>query len=180
MVPIEGSLIKIAHISITLLGSFIVDWNTRLSKLLRIIGYSIPILFVFLYIDQVFQYQLWLVVFSSFISMGISIHCQGYYRVLYGLARYPQLIVDMVLVAINMFLLSTLLIEVFIMWFILDFLIIILILMEKGSENYHVAITYLTLCVLPSDIALLTLWAIESVEHGLSTPLFTSLGELAR
>ncbi|MEM1780446.1 MAG: proton-conducting transporter membrane subunit [Desulfurococcaceae archaeon] len=180
MVPIEGSLIKIAHISITLLGSFIVDWNTRLSKLLRIIGYSIPILFVFLYIDQVFQYQLWLVVFSSFISMGISIHCQGYYRVLYGLARYPQLIVDMVLVAINMFLLSTLLIEVFIMWFILDFLIIILILMEKGSENYHVAITYLTLCVLPSDIALLTLWAIESVEHGLSTPLFTSLVELAR
>lgn len=161
-------------------GSILVDYYPRLSKLLRIIGFiSAPILIVSLGYN-ILDYQLLLTTLASVIAIGVSLHNEGYYKVIYGLSRYFQVIVDLVLVSLILLFSSTYLIELIIYWFFLDLVVaFIAITMEHGAESLPVASTYIAMCIAPSDIALLTMWAMLATRYGLFNSLLLPLNNLS-
>ncbi|MEM0031791.1 MAG: proton-conducting transporter membrane subunit [Desulfurococcaceae archaeon] len=174
---------KIVHALLILLpvisGSILVDAYPRLSRVLRITGFTVPTILLLTTGYPMIDYQLALVLLTSVVAIGVSIHSEGYYKVIYGLSRYFQLVVDLVLATLLLLFSSSFLIELIIYWFFLDIIVaFIAITMEHGTENLPVASTYIAMCIAPSDIALLTMWAMLAVRYGLFNSLLTPLNTL--
>jgi len=160
-----------------LTGSILVDSNPKLSRALRITGYAAaPVIFTFSGLLKLLDYQLALTLIASVTAIGISLHSEGYYKVIYGLARYFQIVVDTVLTSLILLFSSTFLVELIVYWFFLDIVVaFIAITMEHGAENLPVASTYIAMCIAPSDIALLTMWAVLAIKYGVFNSLFLPL-----
>lgn len=158
------------------LGSTLVDSYPRTSRVLRLLGFvSAPLLTLSLGFS-IRDYQLVLTTLASIIAVGVSLHNEGYYKVIYGLSRYFQVVVDVVLVNLILLFSSTYLIELIIYWFFLDLVVaFVAITMEHGAENLPVASTYIAMCIAPSDVALLTMWAILASRLGLFNSLLLPL-----
>jgi len=164
--------VKIVYAStvlgLVLLGSYVVDSNPRLSRILRMLGFiAIPALMVLTGYLHLHDYQLVLLLIASIIAVGVSLHSEGYYKVLYGVSRRFQLVVDVILASLILLFSSSYFIELIIYWFFLDlFVAFAAITMEHGAENLPVASTYIVMCIAPSDLALLTMWALLALKYG--------------
>ncbi|MEM4717969.1 MAG: proton-conducting transporter membrane subunit [Desulfurococcaceae archaeon] len=157
-------------------GSILVDSYPRLSRVLRIMGFIAAPILITIMGYNIADYQLLLTLLASIIAIGVSLHNEGYYKVIYGLSRYFQVIVDLVLVSLILLFSSTYLVELIIYWFFLDLVIaFIAITIEHGTENLPVASTYIAMCIAPSDIALLTMWATLASKQGLFNSLLLQL-----
>jgi len=177
------ALVKLAYaislFSTMIAGSIIADYYPRASRVIRAVGFlGIPAVFVGLRLVKLLDYQLVLTLVASIVALGISLHNEGYYKVIYGLARPFQLIIDLVLASLILLFSSTLFMELIIYWFFIDIVVaFIAITMEYGAENLPVAMTYVAMCIAPSDIALLTAWAMLFSKLGLYESLMLPLNE---
>lgn len=163
-----------------LIGANLVDSQPRLSRLLRILGFTIPpVLFISLGLFTLLDYQLVLTIVSIIVAIGVSLHNEAYYRTLYGVTRYFQVIIDTVLATLILLFSSNYFVELIVYWLFLDIIVaLIAITMEYGVENLPVASTYIVMCIAPSDIALLTMWALLASRHGLMQSLFLELNTI--
>ncbi|MEM4602059.1 MAG: hypothetical protein QW808_04080, partial [Desulfurococcaceae archaeon] len=172
---------SILTLAIVTFASILTDRYPRASRAMRVAGFLVvPSLFILLGLVELQGYQIVLTLLTSGVAIGISLHNEGYYRVIYGLARYSQIIVDTILASLILLFSSTFLIELIVYWFFIDITVaFIAITMEHGSENLPVASTYIAMCIAPSDIALLTMWAILAGELGLYNSLLFPLNKVA-
>lgn len=163
----------------TILASIIVDTHPRLSAVLRAINFlGIPLVFLVTGLVELQDYQLLLVLVAGVVAVGISLHSEGYYKVIYGLARYFQITINLVLASLILLFSSTLFVELIIYWFFIDIIVaFVAITMEYGTENLPVAATYVAMCIAPSDIALLTMWATLVSKIGLYESLLLPLNK---
>lgn len=161
-------------------ASILVDRHPRASKAMRVVGFLVaPSVFLLTRIIELQTYQLVFTFLTATVAIGISLHSEGYYRVIYGLARYFQVIIDVILVSLLLLFSSTFFIELIIYWFFIDIVVaFIAITMEYGHENLPVASTYIAMCIAPSDVALLTMWAILVTEVGLYDSLLFPLNRV--
>lgn len=160
------------------LGAILGDSHPGIGKILRVIGYMTPLVYALIFPQLLVWPQIIFIILATIVSIGVSIHNEGYYRVLYGIVRYPQLVVDSTLLLINMLFSSIYFGELMLTWLFLDILVIVLILMEKGVENYGVATTYMLMAILPSDLALLTTYALISHNIGFTQALLAPISQL--
>jgi len=180
----NNALVKVIYSSSVfipiLIGSIMVDSYPRISKLLRIMGFTAPpLLFILTGYIRLLDYQLVLTLVTVIAALGISLHSEAYYRVLYGTSRFFQISIDVILASLLLLYSSTYFIELIIYWFILDiFIALVAITMEYGAENLPVASTYIALCIAPSDIALLTMWALLASSYGLDYSIFINLNTI--
>ncbi|MGC8982560.1 MAG: proton-conducting transporter membrane subunit [Desulfurococcaceae archaeon] len=160
-------------------SSVIIDKYPRLSKLLRIVGYiGVPATFMVLGLFRLPDFQVLLVVTSSLVAIAISLHSEGYYKVVYGLSRYFQVVVDNLLALLILTFSSSYFVELLVYWFLLDLLVAFTaITLERGSENIPVAATYLAMCAAPSDVAILTMFSLLANKLGFYQALTTPLSE---
>lgn len=180
MISIESYRVIYAAIVLgpVISGSLLVDVYPRLSRVLRILGFIAgPLILFTLAPTKPLFFQLVLTTLSAIVAIGISLHNEGYYKVMYGVSRYFQLVVDMVLGSLILLFSSAFFIEVIIYWFFLDMLIaFIAITMEHGAENLPVASTYIAMCIAPSDLGLLALWAVLAGRYGLFESMMLRIG----
>lgn len=171
------SLYALSMLAVVSSASLLVDSKPRLSRSLRVLGFlGIPVLFLGTGLLKLLDYQLLLTLTASVIAVGVSLHGEGYYKVMYGLAKNFQLVVDLVLASLILLFSSTLFIELIMYWFFVDVIIAFIALtMEYGTENLKVAAIYIAMCIAPSDIALLTMWAILASKIGLYESLLLPL-----
>lgn len=150
------------------LSSLIVDNYPRVSRVLRVFSYIlIPSLFISTRLIELQDYQTILAVTTSIVAFGISLHSEGYYRVIYGLSRHTQVIIDITLASILLLFTSTLFFELLVYWLLVDIVVaFIAITMEHSPENFEASTTYISMCIAPSDLALLSTWAILANEIG--------------
>jgi len=165
-----------------LIGANIVDFYPRLSRLLRILGFTIPpILFLSLGLFTLLDYQLVLTVVTVIVAIGVSLHSEAYYRTLYAMSRYFQVVVDTVLAVLILLFSSSYFVELLVYWLFLDVVVaLVAITMEYGVENLPVASTYIVMCIAPSDLALLTIWALLASNYGLIPSLFLELNTITQ
>jgi len=163
--------------TLTALSSITSDMYPRLSKLLASIGLlGVPVIYVALRLLVLPDYQLALLLMTSFVTAFISLHSTGYYKYMYGVTRYPKLILNTVNAILVLLFSSTILLELLVYWLLVDIIIAFTaITLERGYENLRVSATYLVMCIAPSDIALLTLWAILAANIGLYEALFIDI-----
>jgi NADH-quinone oxidoreductase subunit M len=123
----NNALVKVIYSSSVfipiLIGSIMVDSYPRISKLLRIMGFTAPpLLFILTGYIRLLDYQLVLTLVTVIAALGISLHSEAYYRVLYGTSRFFQISIDVILASLLLLYSSTYFIELIIYWFILDIL----------------------------------------------------------
>lgn len=160
-------------------GALIVDSYPRLSKVLRILGFLIPGLFFLAGMIELLWFQPYFMLLSTIAAVGLTLHTEGYYKVIYGKVMYQQLVMDTMLSLIILLFSSETLIEAITLWIVLELVSVLLILMEKGYENYPVAIKYLVFCATPGDISILSIWVLASQKYGFIESLLTPLTELS-
>ncbi|MEM0249938.1 MAG: proton-conducting transporter membrane subunit [Desulfurococcaceae archaeon] len=172
-------LYTLSIFTIATLASIVVDTHPRLSTILRVVGFlGIPVVFLVTGLIELQDYQLLLVLVTGIVAIGISLHSEGYYKVIYGLTRYFQVAINLILASLILLFSSTLFAELIVYWFFIDIIVaFVAITMEYGVENLSVAATYVAMCVAPSDIALLTMWATLVGKVGLYESLLLPLNE---
>ena len=176
--PIEIKILySISVLLPVILGASIVDSNPRLSRLLRMLGFTAPVLMLlFTQLIHLLDYQLCLTLVSIVVAIGVSLHNEAYYKVLYGVSRYFQVVVDTALAALILLFSSSFFIELIVYWFFIDIIVaLIAITMEYGVENLPVSSTYIVMCIAPSDIALITMWALLVSKYGLMSSLLLEI-----
>lgn len=165
-------------ILLSALGALTVDTRPRLSKALRIIAFLTPSLVYLLGFLQLLWFQPYFMIMATIVAMGLTLHTEGYYRVIYGKVMYQQLVMDTMLSLIILLFAAETLLEVITLWIILEMVSVLLILMERGYENYPVVIKYLVFCATPGDISVLSIWVLLSQKLGLLDSLLIPLSQL--
>jgi len=163
--------------ALTALSSITSDKYPRLSKLLAGVGLlGVPVTYIALRLLVLPDYQLVLLLMTSFITTFISLHSAGYYKYMYGVTRYFKLILNTISALLVLLFSSIILLELLVYWLLVDIIIAFTaITLERGYENLRVSATYLIMCIAPSDIALLTLWAILATNVGFYEALFIEI-----
>lgn len=157
-----------------------VDKRPRASRALRIAGFVTPLAFLLLDPRAAFDFQIVLTAVSVLAAIGISLHAEGYYRTIYGLSRYFVIPLDILLLMTIMLYSSYTFLEIIVYWFLIGIITaFIAIPLERGEEGLGTSITYLVMCVAPSDIALLTIWGVLASRMGFYESLITPLPTLA-
>jgi len=164
-------------VTLTTLSSLLADRNPRLSKLLVFTGLlGVPLIFTVTKLLILPDYQLVLLILASFITTLTSIHSTGYYKYMYGVTKHTKLVLNSICTIIVLLFSSTTIIELLVYWLLADIVIAFTaITLERGYENLRVAATYLVMCIAPSDIALLTLWAILAANIGFYESLLAEI-----
>ncbi|AFL67008.1 NADH/Ubiquinone/plastoquinone (complex I) [Desulfurococcus amylolyticus DSM 16532] len=178
MSMIHGIITSASYI-LVLTGSAISDSLARLSRVLRVIGFALPLIDALFNPAGSLDFQKYFVVLATLVSVAVTLHSEGYYRVIYGKVSYQQSLLNTVLVTVLTVFNARLLGEFVIGLLLLDLLLILVILMDKGAENYGIAIYYIVLSTIPADIAVLTMWATIAQNYGLEASLTTSFSMLA-
>ncbi|MEZ0394760.1 MAG: complex I subunit 5 family protein [Desulfurococcaceae archaeon] len=160
------------------LGALLVDARPRISKVLRTAGY-IGSAAIALASGDLLWFQPFFVILAATVTVFVSLHSEGYYRAVYGKASFFQTILDLLMTMLLWFFTSSSLGEFIAAWMFLDIVAVVMILMERGAENYRVAATYVVACTLPSDVSVLSLWALEGVRAGLENAFAKPLAQLA-
>jgi len=97
------------------------------------------------------------------------------------MSRYFQVVVDTVLAVLILLFSSSYFVELLVYWLFLDVVVaLVAITMEYGVENLPVASTYIVMCIAPSDLALLTIWALLASNYGLIPSLFLELNTITQ
>ena len=161
-------------------GALIVDSHPRFSKILRILGFLVPGLFFLAGVVELLWFQPYFILLSMIAAVGLTLHTEGYYRVIYGKVMYQQLVTDVMLSLVILLFSSETLIEVITLWIVLELVSVLLILMERGYENYPVAIKYLVFCATPGDVSILSIWVLASQKYGFIESLLIPLTELSQ
>lgn len=168
-----------AAFGLIVVSDIFVDRHPRASRALRIAGFLAPLAFQLLGLYALSDFQLVLTIVSILAAIGISLHAEGYYRTIYGLSRYFMAPIDMLLMMTIMLYSSYTFLEIIIYWFLIGIITaFVAIPLERGEEGLGVSITYLVMCIAPSDIALLTIWGILASKMGLYESLITPLSAL--
>ncbi|WP_440059442.1 complex I subunit 5 family protein [Thermogladius sp. 4427co] len=170
-------LTDVVSFSLAISGGVLYDSHPRLSRAVRVLGFTLPVVYVLLARGDLLWFQYYLTLIAAAIAVGVSLHSEDFYWIVYGQASYPLVVIDTSLVLLEIVFSSLNLIEMMAAWLSLDIILILLILLEKGVENYHVAVTYMILSMLPSDIALFTIWALLADKWGDYGGLMISLSE---
>ncbi|AFK51418.1 Na+/H+ antiporter, subunit D [Thermogladius calderae 1633] len=177
--PLFKALVDALAMGLVLAGALSVDSRPRLSRALRLAGFAVPLVSLVYAPYGLLWFQYFFLVLSFLVSIGVSLHNEDYYRVVYGSASYPQAVIDLSLVLLEVAFSSVNLIELFVAWFTLDLVLLLVILLEKGMENYRVAVTYIVLSMLPCDLSLFTFWVLVSARTGVYEAFTASFSELA-
>ncbi len=160
-------------------ASYIVDRNSRRSRILRAIAYLsvwIPIAIGFIVVDDL---QLFFILLSTIVCIAISYYSEGYLRVLFGKISSLQIMIDLTLVLLVMFFTANTLIELVVLWISIELLGFLLILLEKGFRNWGIATKYLILCATTGDISLFTWLAVSAINIGFEKGLFVDFTTLS-
>ena len=185
--PIILSLLyKYLYIAITtiiiLTGSILVDSYQRVSRILRITGYILVIFmilldrFVFSFLDSI-SYPFLLLL--GLVGVFVTLYCEGYTRVLLGLARALQLPLDIFMVSLLLLFSSSTLMEFVVFWIITELIGFMLILTEGTRSAWRAAIQYLVVGALTADFSLFTLLAIISYSVGLDKAFMYTFTNIA-
>ncbi|ADV64377.1 complex I subunit 5 family protein [Desulfurococcus mucosus] len=164
---------------LVLSGSLLSDRASRLSKVLRVTGFTMPLLDALINQQGALGFQEYFVVLASLASIAITLHSEGYYRILTGKVSYQQTLLNTTLIAVLTVFNARILGEFVTGLLVLDVLLMLVIMMDKGAENYKVAIYYIVLSAVPADVAVLSLWALIAQYMGLDASLTASPAELA-
>ncbi len=169
-------------IVVILSGSVTVDYYQRISRVLRIIGYSLMVLFIpldalFMGILNALSYPFLLLL--GIVGLFVTLYCEGYSRVLLGLARTLQLPLDIFMISLLLLYSSSTLIEFVMFWIITELIGFMIILSEGTRRAWNAAIQYLIVGALTADFSLFTLLAVISYNVGLDKALVYTFPELA-
>jgi len=179
MIPVKVSYVVLVAL-FTTLSSVLSDRNPRLSKALVVVGLlGVPAAYVSTGLLALPDYQLVLLLMASFITTLVSLHSTGYYTYMYGATRHVKLVLNTVCAVLVLLFSSTTLLELLVFWLLADVIVAFTaITLERGYENLRVAATYLVMCIAPSDLALLTLWAILATRIGFYESLLAEITSL--
>ena len=176
-----SALIKVHYtaliVLLTTLSSLLSDRNPRLSKVLSTLGLlGVPLIYTFTGLLTLPDYQLVLLLLACVVTTTVSLHSTGYYRYMYGATSQVKLVINAVSAVLVLLLSSSTLLELLVYWLLADVMIAFTaITLERGYENIRVSATYLVMSIAPSDVSLLTLWAILAAQRGLYESLFTDI-----
>ncbi|NPA99724.1 MAG: hypothetical protein GXO43_10140 [Crenarchaeota archaeon] len=153
-------------------GSLLVDKMRRLGRALRVFAYAY--LFFLVGIDYLWLHILlplsypFLVLLGT-IGLAVTLYTEGYSRVLLGMARPLQIIVEILSVALLLLFTSTLVIEFVMYWILTELVGFMIIIFDGTRESWRAAITYLVIGALTADFSLFTLLAVIAEKVGLTT-----------
>ena len=179
-------LYKYLYLAVTIIvilsGSVTVDYYQRISRFLRILGYVLIVLFIpldalFMGILSALSYPFLLLL--GIIGLFVTLYCEGYSRVLLGLARTLQLPLDIFMISLLLLYSSSILIEFVMFWIITELIGFMIILSEGTRRAWNAAIQYLVVGALTADFSLFTLLAVISYNVGLDKALVYTFSELA-
>ncbi|WFO75323.1 hypothetical protein J4526_09725 [Desulfurococcaceae archaeon MEX13E-LK6-19] len=177
--PVYRYILWILLIVLVSSGALVVDTMRRLSRVLRIIAYVLVWLVIvagyllntwIIYIDSL---QGLFLILCSIAGIAISLYSEGYLRVLFGKIQHLQLIIDMTLLLILMLFTARNLLEFTVLWISIELVAFLLILLERGLENWSVGLKYLVVCVTAGDISLFSWIAITATTIGINKALLT-------
>lgn len=165
--------------ALALTGSMSSDKWGRLARILRATGLLLPLIDALVNPVDSLGFQRYFVALASLVAIAVTLHSEGYYRVLYGKTSYQETLLNTTLVTILTVFNTRILGEFVMGLLLLDILLMLVILMDKGAENYRVVVYYITLSAIPADIAVLSTWAMVAQGYGLEASITTSLTQLA-
>ncbi len=177
---------KYLYVTITsaliIVGGILVDSKQRLSRILRLLGYSLIIVLIPLsafYLKIVDQVSYPFLLLLGLVGIAVTLHTEGYSRVLYGIARTLQLPMDIFAASLLLLYTSTMLLEFVVFWIITELIGFMIILSEGTRESWRAGIQYLIVGALTADFSLFTLLAVTSYHIGLDKALTASFTELS-
>ncbi len=156
-------------------GSLLVDGMRRLGRGLRLFAYSFMIFLAiadYLWLHILLPLSYPFLVLLGAVGLAITLYTEGYSRVLLGMARPLQIIVEILSVSLLLLFTSTLLIEFVMYWILTELIGFIIIIFDGTRESWRAAITYLVIGALTADFSLFTLLAVVAEKVGL-TALFS-------
>ncbi len=168
--------------SLILVGSITVDSYQRLSRILRILGYILIVLAVPLsvfYTNMLDPISYPFLLLLGLVGVFITLYCEGYSRVLWGLARTLQLPLDIFMISLLLLFSSTILIEFVVFWIITELIGFMIILTEGTRNAWRAAVQYLVVGALTADFSLFTLLAVISYNIGLDKALIYTFTDIA-
>ncbi len=168
--------------SLILVGSIAVDLYQRISRILRVLGYTLTILAVPLstfYMNMLNPISYPFLLLLGLVGIFITLYCEGYSRVLWGLARTLQLPLDVFMVSLLLLFSSTILIEFVVFWIITELIGFMIILTEGTRSAWRAAVQYLVVGALTADFSLFTLLAVISYNVGLDKALTYTFTDIA-
>ncbi len=163
--------------SFSALGGSLSDTMRRLSRSLRLLAYMTPWIVIgfgrvigkeLLVIDTM---QLVFLFLSTIVCIAISLYSEGYLRILFGKTSSIQIIMDASLTLLVMLFMARNLLELTILWISVEFIAFLMILLEKGIENWNIGMKYLIVCATVGDLSLFTWIAVSSIRLGLERAL---------
>lgn len=160
--------------------SYMLHEKSRLRTLLKLATFNVVWFFASLGLIELTKAQLVFLALSSVASVAISIYSEGYLKSMYGEFASLNSRVDLTLILIQMFFTSQNLVELTTLWIAVELMGFVLILMEKGVENFNVGLKYLLICATAGDISLFTMLGLVAVNIGVSGVASMSLQELSR
>lgn len=158
----------------------IIDEKPTISRVLRMIVFLSLILLLLLpnlYVDIVLLVLILLTIISS---ITITLHSEGYLKVLFGKISSLHLIIDLSLMMFVIFITSQRLIEFVVTWIIVEITSTLLIMLERGYRNFGTVTKYLIVCVTAGDISLFTLLAVSTMHLGFEKTTTIYLYELSQ
>ena len=165
-------------VALATIGSHIVDKDPRVSKVLRVLAFISPIVLVYLTGIRLDLISAPFLLLAIVCSIAISLHTEGYLRILFGKVSPLQSIVDLTLLFIILFFTTQRVGEFIIFWIIVELMGSLLVILERGIRNFGVAIKYLIVCVSAGDISLFTLLAIIAVKIGFGNAIVLEFSRL--
>ncbi|MEM0380084.1 MAG: proton-conducting transporter membrane subunit [Desulfurococcaceae archaeon] len=163
-----------------LIANNIIDRKPHISRILRLIVFasSVSLLLIpGLGFDLVSSILLLLSILGS---LTITLHSEGYLKILFGKVSPLHLIIDLSLLLFIVFLTTRKLIEFIITWIIVELASTLLIMLERGYRNFNVVTKYLIVCVTAGDISLFILLAISITHLGFEKAMAIDLFELTQ
>lgn len=167
-------------------GSLIVDVMRRLSRVLRILAYTIiwPGIIIGLVLGQWILFvdftQILFLTLCTVVSIAISLYSEGYLRILFGRIHHLQLVIDMTLILLIMLFTARNLLELTVLWISIELVTFLLIMLEKGLENWNIGLKYLVICVTAGDISLFSWIALTSTVIGVDKALLSDFSVIAQ
>lgn len=153
-------------------GSLLVDKMRRLGRALRVFAYAYLFLLVgidYLWLHILLPLSYPFLILLGAIGLAVTLYTEGYSRVLLGMARPLQIIVEILSVALLLLFTSTLVIEFVMYWILTELVGFMIIIFDGTRESWRAAITYLVIGALTADFSLFTLLAVIAEKVGLTT-----------
>jgi len=166
-----------------IVGGMSVDKHRRLSRVLRILAYTIIWIYMIVYsviygVVAFDRIQIMFVVLASLASLSISLYSEGYFRTLFGKASSLQTIIDSSLALLIMFYTAYNLLELTILWIAIEITGFLLIMIERGTVLWNIGMKYLIICATAGDTSLFTWIGVEAQKIGITNALLADFSTL--